>query len=129
MGFRENSYATIWQVKTVSETLTNARISISRKNKQTGEYETDFSGFVSFVGTSAASKAANLKEKDRIKLLKTDVTNKYDKDKDVAYTNYKVFDFSTQDEMETQSSHSAPQQNRPDDGDVCEDEADDRLPF
>ena len=90
MGFRKESYATVWSVETVSDTLTKARISISRKNKQTGEYETDFSGFVSFVGTAAAKKASLLKEKDRIRLGDVDVTNKYDKEKNVTYTNFKV---------------------------------------
>lgn len=57
MGFRNGAYATIWEVKPVSDTNTKARISVSRKNKQTGQYETDFSGFVEFIGTAAASKA------------------------------------------------------------------------
>lgn len=51
MGFRNGAYATIWEVKPVSDTNTKARISVSRKNKQTGQYETDFSGFVEFIGT------------------------------------------------------------------------------
>ena len=62
MGFRKDSFATVWSVDAVSDTLTKARVSISRKNKQTGEYETDFSGFVSFVGTASAKKAASLRE-------------------------------------------------------------------
>lgn len=114
----------------MSETLTNARISISRKNKQTNDYETDFSGFVSFVGTSAANKALRLKERDRIKILKADVTNKYDKEKDVTYTNYKVFDFATQGEMnDATSAESAQTLNAIDDGEVNDNEIDDRLPF
>ena len=40
MGFRTGSYATIWTVESASDTRTKARISISRKNKQTGEYDT-----------------------------------------------------------------------------------------
>lgn len=99
MGFRRDSYATIWSVEPVSDTRTKARISISRKNKQTGEYEADFSGFVDFVGTAAAKKAACLKEKDRIKLGDVDVTNKYVQEKNTTYTNFKIFSFETQDEM------------------------------
>ena len=57
MGFRTGSYATIWSVESATDTRTKARISISRKNKQTGEYDTDFSGFVDFIGTAAARKA------------------------------------------------------------------------
>ena len=123
MGFRKETYATVWEVEPVSDTMTKGRISISRKNKNTGEYETDFSGYVSFVGTAAAKKASLLKEKDRIKLGDVDVTNRYDKAKGVTYTNFKVFSFETQNENSTQ----APVEkaiNAVDDGEV-----EDRLPF
>lgn len=133
MGFRKDSYATVWEVEPVSDTYVKGRISISKKNKQTGEYETDFSGFVSFVGTMAAKKAASLKEKDRIKLGDVDVTTWYDKDKKISYTNYKVFNFATQDEMGVASGVPAATQTTPsddvftpvvDDGEINED-----LPF
>lgn len=93
MGFRKDAYAIVWSVEPQSDTRTRARISISRKNKQTGEYEQDFGGFVEFVGTAAAHKAASLKERDRIKLGDVDVSNRYDKEKNVTYTNYKIFAF------------------------------------
>jgi len=125
MGFRKESYATVWSVEAVSDTLTKARISISRKNKQTGEYETDFSGFVSFVGTAAAKKASLLKEKDRIRLGDVDVTNKYDKEKNVTYTNFKVFSFECQDENESTSTPAEGGTNNVDEGEVD----DSRLPF
>lgn len=96
MGFRKDAYATVWSIEPAFDTLTKARISISRKDKQTGAYETDFSGFVSFVGTAAAKKATSLREKDRIRLGEVDVTTKYDKEKNVTYTNYKIFSFETQ---------------------------------
>ena len=98
MGFRKDSFCTIWSVEPVSNTLTKARISISRKNKNTGEYDQDFSGFVSFVGTAAAAKAAKLKEKDRIKLGDVDVSNRYDKEKQREYTTFKVFSFEKEDD-------------------------------
>ena len=127
MGFRKEAFATIWSVESTSDTLTKARISISRKNKQTGEYDTDFSGFVSFVGTAAAKKAAGLKEKERIRLGDVDVTNKYDKEKNVTYTNYKIFSFETQNEIDGGSRNTeSPEPKKPvDDGEVD----DDRLPF
>ena len=93
MGFRANTYATVWSVEQVSPTMTKGRISISRKNKQTGQYETDFSGYVSFVGSAVAQKALGLKEKDRIKIGDVDVSNRYDKEKRVEYTTFKVFSF------------------------------------
>lgn len=126
MGFRKDSFATVWSVEPVSDTMTKARISISRKNRQTGEYENDFSGFVGFVGTATAKKAATLKERDRIKLGDVDVTNRYDKEKNAAYTNFKVFAFETVDTHQTQRSGAAtePQPS------VDEGELDDsRLPF
>ena len=97
MGFRSGAYATVWEIQPMSDTFTKGRISITRKNKDTGEYETQFSGFVMFAGTGAASKAAKLKEKDRIKLGDTDVTTKYNKEKNVTYTNFKIYDFEMAD--------------------------------
>ena len=97
MGFRTGNFCTVWSVESISDVNTKARISVSRKNKQTGEYETDFSGFVNFIGTAAASKAAKLHERDRIKLGDVDVTTRYDKEKNVTYTNYKIFSFEQPD--------------------------------
>lgn len=131
MGFRTGSYCTIWSVEPVSDTRTKARISISRKNRQTGEYDTDFSGFVDFIGTAAAKKAATLKEKDRIRLGDVDVTNKYVVEKNITYTNHKVFSFETQSEIDAASGAGAPNTYTPtprtpvDDGDID----DSRLPF
>ncbi|MBP5462716.1 MAG: hypothetical protein J6Y20_11440 [Lachnospiraceae bacterium] len=123
MGFRKESYATVWEVEPVSDTMTKGRISISRKNKNTGEYETDFSGFVSFVGTASAKKASLLKEKDRIRLGDVDVTNRYDKKNGVTYTNFKVFSFENQNEND--SSDAVQKAIKVvDDGEVEE-----RLPF
>ena len=68
MGFRTGAYAKIWEVTPMSDTSTKVRLSVSRKNKQTNEYEQDFSGFVLAIGTAAAKKAACLKEGERIKL-------------------------------------------------------------
>lgn len=96
MGFRKDAYATVWEVTPVSETMTKVRLSTSRKNKQTDQYETDFSGFAAFVGATAAKNAAHLSEKDRIKLGDVDVTTKYDKEKKIQYTNFTVFSFENQ---------------------------------
>lgn len=118
MGFRKDAYATVWSVEPKGNTLTKARISISRKNKQTGEYEQDFSGFVDFVGTAAAQRASALKERDRIKLGDVDVTTKYDKDSRISYTNYKVFSFDIQDETPQQNSPREEPTTNVDDGEV-----------
>ena len=93
MGFRVGSYAKIWEVKPKSDVNTQIRVSVSKKNKQSGEYEQDFSGFVSCIGKNAAKKAAKLNEGDRIRLKDIDVSTSYDKEKKIQYVNYKCFDF------------------------------------
>lgn len=108
----------------VSDTLTKGRISINRKNKNTGEYEQDFGGFVSFIGTACASKALRLKEKDRIKLGDVDVSNRYDKEKKVTYTNFNVFSYQMADEAGTPAGNThAAAEGEPDEG------LSDGLPF
>ena len=125
MGFRTGAYAKIWKVEPFSDTSTKLRISISRKNKQSGEYEQDFSGFVSAIGTAAAKKAACLKEGDKIKLGDIDVTTTYNKEKNTTYTNYKVFSFDLEESSESAQKATTEPQPSVDSGEV--DDA--RLPF
>ena len=84
----------------------NVRLSISRKNKDTGEYEDEFSGFCMFIG-AAKAKAEKLKERDRIKLGDVDVTRRYDKEKQREYYTFKVFDFEMADDS-NRGGQSAP---------------------
>lgn len=106
MSFREGAWAKVWEIKPVRENITTLRISTSRKDKQTGEYETDFSGFVTCIGTNVAGKAARLNEGDRIKIGHCDVTTKYDKEKRITYTNFNMFSFDNNEDDEdvTQST-------------------------
>jgi len=110
----------------MSDVQTKAKITISRRNKQTGKFENDFSGYVNFFGTLAAKKAARLKERDRIKLGDVDVQTYYSQEKNQTFYNFNVFSFETQTGQNEQASH--PQMNEPqptvDDGEV-----EDRLPF
>lgn len=93
MGFRQNGFMTVWSVEpSRSGNTTRVRLSSSRKNKSTDEYEQDFSGFCTFIG-KAHEAAARLKERDRIKVLECDVGTTYNKEKKIEYVNYKVFDF------------------------------------
>lgn len=126
MGFRTGAYAKVWKIEPFSDTSVKLRISISRKNKQSGEYEQDFSGFVNAIGTAAAKKAAALKEGDTIRLGDVDVTTKYDKQKEVTYTNYKIFSFEV-DGGNTSAPKPASNEPQPavDSGEVD----DSRLPF
>lgn len=112
-------------MKPFSDTSVRLRLSVSRKNKQTGEYEQDFSGFVDAVGTAAAKKAASLKEGDRIKIGDVDVTTKYNSDKKITYTNYKMFSFEMDNDAAPAKSNNAEPQPFVDSGEV--DDA--RLPF
>lgn len=127
MGFRTGAYAKVWKVEPYSDTSVKLRISISRKNKQSGEYEQDFSGFVNAIGTAAAKKAACLKDGDTIKLGDVDVTTKYDKQKEVTYTNYKIFSFEVDNGNSSPAPKAASNEPQPE---VDGGEADDsRLPF
>ena len=124
MGFHKGAWATCWGAESKSDTLTVVRLSTSRKDKQNGTYEQDFSGFVSFVGTSTAQKAMSLKERDRIQLGDVDVTTKYDAGKNTTYTNYKCFSFTkAEDKNDADSNTAEPQPN------IDEGVDEDRLPF
>lgn len=129
MGFRKNAYATIFGVDPVSDTNTRCRISISRKDKETGNYVDEFSGFVSFFGTANAKRAASLKEKDRIRLGDVDVRSKYDRENKTSRYYFNAYSFETQDEI----NNDSPKSN--DSGDSGKKTVDDsviddsRLPF
>lgn len=97
MGFRKGAWATVWAVDPKTSGVTTVRISVSHKNKETGQYDQDFSGFVSFIGADNAAKATRLKERDRIRLGETDVETKYDAKTNKTYTNYKCFGFEFED--------------------------------
>lgn len=125
MGFRNGAYATVWETKPGSGNWTDVRISISRKNRN-GEYETDFSGFVRFIG-DAHTGAAYLVERSRIKIGECDVTNRYDKEKKVTYTNFAVFSFEDADGNNTATT---PPTSTDGDGFMnIPDGIDDELPF
>lgn len=125
MGFRKDSYATVWEITPRSETMVSGRISINRKDRQTDQYIQDWGGYVAFIGTACAAKAAKLKTKDRIKLGDVDVTNKYDAEKKITYTNFNIYSFEMADGAGNQrSSQPAAPQPSVDDGELSDD-----LPF
>lgn len=100
MGFKTGAWAKVWSVEPIRDTVTSCRLSVSKKNRDTGEYEQEWGGFVSFLGTAAASKATKLKEYDSIKLGDVDVTTRYDKEKEFEYVNYNCYSFKTNEEVE-----------------------------
>ena len=80
MGFRQDAYARVWDVKDKGK-YSVARISISHKDKNTGAYTTDFQdGFVGLVGQAhTALQGVQIDEKKgiTIKISSCEVTNTY----------------------------------------------------
>lgn len=113
MGFRNGAFATVWEVKQITTNVTKGRISISRKDKSTGLYNQEFSGYVSFIGNNTARNALYLKQKDRIKLGDVDVTTTFNKDTKKEYVNYKVFSFEMANRGENQQSSGGAYEGAP----------------
>jgi len=109
MGFRTGAYAKVWEIEPVRETATKIRISTSRKDRQTGEYEQDFSGYVLCIGTATAANAAKLRKGDGIRIGDCEVTTRYDKDRKVTYTNYRIYSFEGAGVGKRQSDPADPQ--------------------
>ena len=107
MGFRKGAYAKIWSVEDKGN-VTKVNLSTSKKDK-TGEYVTDFSGFVNLVGT-AHQNAGSLSAGDRIKIGDCDVTTSFNKDTKIGYTNYAMFTFESAEYPESQGAAPAPKQ-------------------
>lgn len=102
MSFRQNAWAKVWEI-TTGERSTKVRISTSKKNKQTGEYEQDFSGYVTLSG-AAHRDATKLKVGDSIRIGECEVTSRYNKEKKVSYTNFAIFTFETNDQNNSDSA-------------------------
>lgn len=115
--FSNNSYAKLWEVEDKGK-YSVVELSTSKKNKETNEYETDFSSkFVRFVG-EAHNRVKKMDGTERIKLTNCGVTtSKYN---DKWYTNFLVFDFEKADSSIKPSS--------PDEGYDGEIDEDDLLP-
>lgn len=94
MGFCNNSFAKVWEVKDGKGNYGEARISISKKNKETDEYDTTFQGFVRLVGKANEVRPA---EGDRIKIVSCDVTNFYSKEKKTTYWNPVIYEWESVD--------------------------------
>ncbi len=128
MGFRQNGFCSVWSTEeSKSGNTTRVRLSSSRKNKMTDQYEQDFSGFCTLIG-KAHEMAKNLQPKDRIKILECDVGTSYDKEKQKEYVNYKVFDFEMAD-GNTPGGKSGSGKKPAFEVDAGEPDAGDDLPF
>ena len=101
--FANGNYATVWGSVTDDKGHVKVELSTSRRNKETGKYETDFSSkYVNFVG-SAKELGASLVKGDRVKLGSCGVTSSYNKETQRGYTNYIVFEAEKVDHRNTPS--------------------------
>jgi len=91
MGFKVGAYAKVWEYEKKGK-YAEARISTSKKMEDK-TYEADFSSRVRLIG-----KALNceMKKGDTIKILGCEVTNSYDKEKKINYTNFVIWDCEQQ---------------------------------
>jgi len=98
MGFRKYTYAKVWEIRPSNESATtDIKISVSRKNRDTGEYLPDFSGYVRCIGTANTKARTELSEGDRIKMGDVDVSSWYNKDTDRGGYIFKMFTFEMAD--------------------------------
>ena len=97
MGFRSGAYAKVWSCSKGNGNYYVADMSTSRKT-QDGGYENDWSNkFVRLVG-EAAEQAESINDGDSVRIGSCDVTNHYDKTKQILYTNYVIFSFMNDDD-------------------------------
>lgn len=115
MGFRNGAYAKVWEITPKTNSITNVRLSISRKDSKTKEYVQDFSGFVDFIGSATAQKILNVKIGSTIKLGDTDVSTNFSKESNKTFINYKVFSFDT---VSNDKANPATQKPTVDDGEI-----------
>lgn len=102
MGFRSGAYASVFSVERGRGNYYDVNIATSHKDKNGGDYVTDFRAFVRFAGDAAKGieKLNGLSSKDngnrpiaRIKLGDVDTTNSYSSSNNKTYTNHVVFTF------------------------------------
>ena len=98
MGFSQGSFAKIKEVVEKHDNYSVCKITITKKNKLTNEYELQFSAHCRFVGN--AHKSVPMKD-PRIKITSCDVTNCYkDKDGNLQFNKnpqYVVFGYELQE--------------------------------
>ena len=115
MGFSQGSFAKIKEVVEKHDNYSVCKITVTKKNKLTNEYELQFSAHCRFVGN--AHKSVPMADQ-RIKITSCDVTNCYkDKDGKLQFTKnpqYVVFGY----ELQESQGASAPMPYNPYDNGV-----------
>lgn len=105
MGLKNGAKLSIWEVKKCGK-YTDIQASTRKKNNQTGEWETDFSGYIRLVG-NANTKATDFSEGKlqnpiKIEVGGFEVTQKYSKEHQKTFTNFVMYDFETEDAQPAQ---------------------------
>ena len=93
--FANNNYAKVWKIyppQKKDQKFTLVQMSTSQKDKKSGEYNTDFSGYVRLI-SKAFEKSKELEAKDSIKIVKCGVTTSYNKQENKSYETFLIFDF------------------------------------
>lgn len=125
MGLHNGCWAKVWEVKP-GEKNTILRVSISRKDKNTGNYVDDFTGYLKLVG-EAQKMSGELLVADRIKIGSCDVSTRYEKDTKKTYVNYTIFSI---DEIHHKKDRDADQASNDTNADVLAETDDEgELPF
>lgn len=91
MGLSSRGFwAKVWKIENRGK-YHELQISVSKKDRETGEYKRDYAGFVKCIGT-AHSKADGITSGDSIRVTNFDVSNSFSKEKGTTYTNVAIFD-------------------------------------
>lgn len=125
MGFHTGCWLKIWEIKK-TEKNTLIRVSASRKNKTTNQFEDDFTGYIRLAG-KAAEMAEELREGDRIKTGFCDVTTHYDKENKKSYVNYAILEIEELHHKEDRNAPPSPSTEAVNEPSTEEDEGE--LPF
>lgn len=132
MGFRQGAYAKIWSIENKGN-YSIAGLSVSKKNKETDQYETEFQdNFVRLVGTAhdiARSLEYIPKNGVSIKISSCDVTNKYDAKTGKKFTNFVIFGFENLNNNDNKSTFQKTESKEIVNDNVDDDFDNDSLPF
>lgn len=105
-GFRDGAYAKVWEIKESSSGKSmNLKISISSKDKTTGNYKTTFSSWITAAG-AAYEKAKTIEKGMKIQLAECNVTNEWDREKKEGHTYFTIFDLNIADNTRSTSARS-----------------------
>lgn len=126
--FSTGSYTHIWKLEDKGNYHV-AQMSTSKKNNETGEYEKDWSdNFVRLVGT-AHNQAKTLDISKNVRIGRCGVSNNYNKEKNITYTNYVIFNFEDENSSSGNGGNQKSQKSKDDFMDVSAAIDDDELPF